>query len=221
MYGAAVDLVASGKIPDMTTAVQDVTQSLPGAWVEDLQQVIPDMQRWRIGHDGCQRNYHCARGLAASRHATIQYPNGGTGPTRERTRRCDGERFASGAHPICGDAQQYRGEKLTAWADAHPELAEAILVFLGIIGAALIVLGAILVPLGLLIIAAEALTTGLALLGIAATVTLGSLMLYIGIFVAIAAIVALVIVYHKQIEDAIKAAWDAIVGFVQDPGKPS
>jgi phage-related protein len=214
MYGAAVDLVASGKIPDMTTAVQDVTQSFQGMG-RGLQQIIPDM---RDGVSGMTAVNEITAALVGSPQVAMQQYNTQVAALGQHMSDL-GAAMATGLLPALTQFLETVNKiivELTAWAEEHPKLAEAILIFLALIGGALVLLGAILVPLGLLIIAAEALTTGLALLGVAATITLGTLLLYIGIFIAMAVIVALVIVYHKQIEDAIKAAWDAIVGFVQD-----
>jgi hypothetical protein len=213
MYGAAVDLVASGKIPDMTTAVQDVTQSFRGMG-RGLQQVIPDMQD---GVSGMTAITEITTALAGSPQVALQQYNTQVAALGQHFNEL-GAAMASNLLPALTQFLVMVDnivQKLTAWAEAHPKLAEAILVFLGLMGAALIVLGTILVPLGMLIIATEALNTGLALLGITASITLGALFLYIGAFVAIAAVVALVIVYHQQIMDAIKTAWDWIVNFIR------
>jgi hypothetical protein len=101
------------------------------------------------------------------------------------------------------------------WAEAHPKLAETLLVFLGIVSAVLLVLAPLLTLFGFLTIAVEAFNTIMGLLGITMTIGLGAALLYVAAFLAFAAIVALVIVYHQQIVDAIKAAWTAIVNFVQ------
>jgi len=213
MYGAAVDLVASGKIPDMTTAVQDVTQSFRGMG-RGLQQVIPDMQD---GVSGMTAITEITTALAGSPQVALQQYNTQMAALGQNANELGAAMATSLLPALTEFLVMVDGIllKLTSWAETHPKLAEAILVFLGLMGATAIVLGTILVPLGMLIIATEALNTGLALLGITAGITLGALMLYIGAFVAIAAVVALVIVYHQQIMEAIKAAWDWIVNFIR------
>lgn len=214
MYGAAVDLVASGKIPDMTTAVQDVTQAFNGMG-RGLQQVVPDM---RDGVSGMTAINEITASLAGSPAVALQQYNTQMAALGQHTNDL-GAAMANGLLPQLTQFLTTVNEiidKLTEWFTAHQKAGEVLLIFMGIVGGALIVLGAILLPLGMLIIATEALNTALALLGITAGVTLGAVMLYIGVFIAMAAIVALVIVYHQQIIDAIKAAWDAIVSFVQD-----
>jgi hypothetical protein len=213
MYGAAVDLVASGKIPDMSTAVQDVTQSFKGMG-RGLQQVVPDMQD---GVSGMTAITEITTALAGSPQVALQQYNTQTAALAQNASELGAAMASSLLPPLSEflDTVNAIVKELTVWADAHPKLAAALLIFLGLMGAALIVVGAILIPLGMLIIATEAINTGLALLGITAGITLGVLFLYIAAFVAIAAVVALVIVYHTQIEDAIKTAWDAIVGYVQ------
>jgi phage-related protein len=106
--------------------------------------------------------------------------------------------------------------KVDAWAQAHPKLAEALLVFLGLLGGLLILVGAILVPFGLLIIGIEAFSTAVAALGVTMFAAIGWTLLYMAAIAAIVAIVALIIVYHKQIMDAIEAAWNWIIDHVSN-----
>jgi len=102
------------------------------------------------------------------------------------------------------------------WAEAHPKLAEALLIFLGLIGGILLVVAPLLTMFGLLIIGIEAFNTALIGLNLTMLAAMGMVLLYIGVFVLIAAAVALIIVYHKQIEDAIQAAWNAIINYVSN-----
>jgi hypothetical protein len=103
-----------------------------------------------------------------------------------------------------------------SWAQAHPKLAEALLIFLGLIGGILLILAPLLTMFGLLIIGIESFTTALIGLNITMLAAMGMVLLYIGVFILIAAAVALVIVYHKQITDAIQAAWNAIINYVSN-----
>lgn len=101
-------------------------------------------------------------------------------------------------------------KKLIAFANAHPQLTEAFVIFLGVLGILLLGLAALLAIWGILAIAAM-LLGGVGL--VAAALFIGGWLL---IVVAIAVAVALIIVYHKQIEDAIKAAWDWIINVVSN-----
>ena len=102
------------------------------------------------------------------------------------------------------------------WAQAHPKLAEALLIFLGLLGGVLLIIAPLLTMFGLLIIGIEAFTTALIGLNITMLAAMGMVLLYVGVFILIAAAVALVIVYHKQIMDAVEAAWNWIINEVSN-----
>jgi hypothetical protein len=102
------------------------------------------------------------------------------------------------------------------WAQAHPKLAEALLIFLALMGGLLIVVGAILVPFGLVIIGIEAFTTALTVMEVSLFAAMGTFLLYSALLIAFIAIVALIIAYHKQIEAAIVYTWNAVIDYVSD-----
>jgi hypothetical protein len=213
-YGAAVDLVASGKIPDMKTATQDVTQAFNGMG-RSLQQVVPDMKAGVAGMDAIAQ---ITAFLAGSPTIALQQYNTQMASLGTKTQEL-GAAMAAGLLPALTKFLETVNtivDKVTAWAEAHPKLAEALLVFLGLLGGLLLLLGTILVPFGLLIIGIEAFNTALIALNLTMLGAIGFTFLYMAAFIAIVAVVALIIVYHKQILDTITYTWNAVVDYVSD-----
>lgn len=210
-YQDAMDLSAKLNIP-LTAAANDVVQAMNGQGrsLRDLGINVADGLSGQTALAAIQEKVAGAAQLAATE---------GLGPLNVATAKMNEAMadFGTTVLPMLADFLEELTKIIAAvdgWAEAHPKLAEALLIFLALTGSILIVLGAILVPLGLLIIGIEAFST--ALIGLNVTM-LGAMLtvgLYVAAFLAIAAIVALVIVYHKQIMEAIEGAWNWIINFV-------
>jgi hypothetical protein len=100
--------------------------------------------------------------------------------------------------------------KLVAWVDAfteaHPKLAAAILVGIGVFGGLLLVLGSIMLVVGPLLIAFG--TMG----GIVAAASIA----IVAAIAALAVIVRLIVEYHKEIWNAVTYTWNAVIDFLSD-----
>jgi phage-related protein len=99
------------------------------------------------------------------------------------------------------------------WTTAHPKLTQAILLTVGVLGGLFTALSAGLVIFGTLATSIAAIGT---LFGITAGAVLVAGGIIIGAIVALGVIVTLVVLYHTQIWNAIKTAWDTITAFFKD-----
>jgi hypothetical protein len=211
-YQDAMDLSAKLNIP-LATAANDVVQAMNGQGraLRDLGVNVADGLAGQTALAAIQEKVAGSAQLAATQ---------GLGPlavAQANLNKAMGD-FGVTVLPLLASFL----EELTkiiiavdAWAQAHPKLAEALIIFVALVGSLLILLGAILVPFGLLIIGIEAFTTALTVMEVSLFAAMGVFLIYAAAFLAFAAIVALIIAYHKQIEDAIGATWNWVVSEVR------
>jgi hypothetical protein len=204
----AMDLAAKLQIP-VAQAANDVVQAMNGQGrsLRDLGINVADGLSGQTALAAIQEKVAGAAQDAATH---------GLGPYNVATAQLNEAmaQFGVTVLPILASFFEQLSKIITAvgnWADAHPKLAEALIVFLGLLGGLLIVLGAIILPLGLIVITIEAFTTVTAVLGTTLLGLLGTFALIAAGVIAFIAVIALVIVFHKQIMDAIQTAWTWIV----------
>jgi hypothetical protein len=212
-YQDAMDLARAKNI-DLNTASNDVIQAMNGQGraLRDLGVNVADGLSGQTALAAIQAK------VAGSAEDAATH---GLGPYNVATANLNKAMadFGTTVLPLLASFLEYLSEiitKVDGWAQAHPKLAEALLIFSGLLGGILIILGAVLVPFGLLIIGIEAFNTALIALNVTMFAAIGATLLYVAAFVAIVAIVALIIVYHQQIMAAIKAAWDWIINEVSN-----
>jgi hypothetical protein len=212
-YQDAMDLSAKLNIP-LTQAANDVVQAMNGQGrsLRDLGINVADGLAGQTALDAIQQKVAGSAQLAATQ---------GLGPLNvaQATFNKTMADFGTSVLPMLNTFFEELTKITNAidqWAQAHPRLAESLLVFLGLVSGILLVLAPLLTLFGFLVIAVEAFNTVMALMGVALEIGIGAALLYIAAFLAFAAIVALVIVYHKQILAAIEYTWNAVIDYVSD-----
>lgn len=211
----AAGLVASGKIPDLQTAINAVTMAWQGMGRSGgLKMAVPDLQDGVAGMDALSQIAQATKGST-----TVAFAQLTTQVSALQTNLADlgaafGKDFVGPLTTVVTMLNKVI-EKVTEWAQEHPKLAASILIVVGALGALAVVMGGLLVGLATFGLVIEGLTVTLPIIGVSLLTILGPVALVIGAIVALGVIVTLIVSYHTQILNAIKIAWGAIVAFFE------
>ena len=204
-YSAAQNVAAAAHIP-LADATKAVTMGMQGSGKALVQLGIPIK-------DGLTGATALAAIMQKTGDAAQKAADEGMGPAEVAQAKLNEVMSDAGGGPLSAINQLLASiaKILTIidnWTEKHQKLATGIEIVVGVLGTLLTVLGSILVTVGLVVGAVALFTGAFAAVAVGTAIVTGA-------FLAIIAVIGLVILYHQQIWDFIKRMWADVGPYVR------